>query len=282
MIKKSNKATRIKLLVVCIMMFSMMFSIMVYADTTTVTESNDWAANGWARIHEDYSFQQDVVLKRGELVSLINSLFNFKEQAEISFTDVESQNPYFKEVAKAVNAGYIIGRGNNNFDPESDVTKIEAYIMIARALKLDTKQPIEQMKNFKDASEVPEWGLGQVEALTRFGLLGDKSKVKPFEKLTGAEAIEILEAAYAKVGDQQVDTTEIPQEEIKNNGNAELNLLGSYFVTVENDQSVEICTIEEGFTSDNMIIKLVFDRGIVREYWENNQMQIKLQGNDGN
>ncbi len=282
MVKKSKETTRISLFVACIIVFSMMFSIIVYAEATqTTTDSNDWAAKGWARIHENENFQQDVNLKRGELVSLINSLFDFKEQAEINFTDVESQSPYFKEVAKAFQAGYVIGRGNDIFDPESDVTKTEAYIMIARALKLDTKQPIEQMNKFNDASEVPEWGLGQVEALTRFGLLGDKNKVKPFEKLTGVEAIVILEEAYAKIGNEQVGTTEMPQEEIKNNGKAELNLLGAYFVTVENDQSVEICPIEEGIADNNMIVKLVFDRGIVRDYWENNQMQIKLQSNNG-
>lgn len=291
MIKKSKKVSRISLLVACILAFSMMFSIIGYAETTqetvqattqVTTETNDWAAKGWARIHENEGFVKENNLKRGELIALINSLFDFKEQAEINFTDVKSQNLYFKEVAKALKAGYILGRGNNVFDAESDVTKTEAYIMIAKALKLDTNQPVEQMLKFKDASEVPAWALGQVEALTRYGLFGDKNKVKPFEKLTGTEAIELLETAYSKMDTTPAEPTAEPsQEETKNNGNAALNILGAYFVTVENNQSAEICKIEEGINGSDIIIKLVFDRGIVRDYWENNQTQIKLQGNNG-
>ena len=287
MIKISKKVSRIGLLFACILVFSMLFSIIGYAETTqetvqVTTDSNDWAAKGWARIHENESFVKENNLKRGELLSLINSLFDFKEQAEINFSDVNSQNLYFKEVAKAFKEGYILGRGNNVFDTESDVTKTEAYIMIARVLKLDTNQPVEQMLKFKDASEVPTWALGQVEALTRYGLLGDKNKVKPFEKLTGTEAIELLETAYSKMDSSPAEpTTELSQEETKNNGNAALNLLGAYFVTVENNQSAEICKIEEGINGSDIIIKLVFDRGIVRDYWENNQTQIKLQGNNG-
>ena len=39
---------------------------------------------------------------------------------------------------------------------------------------------------------------------------------------------------------------------------------------------------EEVVFEDGMYIKLVFDRGIVREHWENNRAQIKLMDKDGN
>lgn len=279
MIKKTRKNSRIGVFVASILVLCMMFSMIGYADTIQSTsEPNDWAANGWSRIHENENFQQDISLKRGELLSLINSLFNFNEKSEISFSDVDSQSPYFKEVSKAFNAGYIIGRGNNIFDSEAYVTKTEAYIMIARILNLDTKQPVEQMLKFKDASEVPDWATGEIEALTRYGVIGDKSKVKPFEQLTGEEAVALLEKAYSE---ENVPDVETPVEETKNDGKASLNLLGAYFVTIDNNQSTEICEIEEGSSDENSIIKLVFDRGIVREYWENNEGQIKLQGNNG-
>ena len=70
-------------------------------------------------------------------------------------------------------------------------------------------------------------------------------------------------------------------EEAKGNGNNPLNFLGAYFVSIENDKSTELGKLEDSIKADEIVIKLVFDRGIVREYWENNKSQIKLQTNKG-
>lgn len=265
--------------------FILMFSVMAYADTTSpAVAENDWLDNGWSSIHENEVFNQEKNLLRCEFAALINSLLNFKDQTEISFTDVNPDTPYFKEVSKAFKAGYILGRGNNKFYPESEITKAEAYIMVARALKLDTSKPVEQMLKFSDAKEVPSWASKEIESLTVKGILGDKNKVKPFEKLTGQEAVALFQKIENITSSQTQTPVTEPQTsvtETKGNGNSSLNFLGAYFVKIENNESTEISKIEDGFTSENMIIKLVFDRGVVRDYWENNQTQISLKSNHG-
>lgn len=274
--KKEKHSTK-KLSALFTVIFILMFSVMAYADTTTTVAENDWLNNGWSRIHENEAFNGEKNLLRGEFATLINSLLNFKDQTEISFTDVNPDTPYFKEVSKAFKAGYILGRGNNKFYPEAEITKAEAYIMVARALKLDTSKPVEQLLKFSDAKEVPSWASKEIEALTVQGILGDKIKVKPFEKLTGQEAIALLQ----KIEKLSSSQTQTPATETKGNGNSPLNFLGAYFVEVENNTSTEINKLADGFTSENMIIKLVFDRGVVRDYWENNQTQISLRANNG-
>jgi len=151
--------------------------------------------------------------------------------------------------------------------------------MLARILKLDMNQKSEQMLQFKDADEVPNWGAGAVEALAQEGLINDKNKVKPFEALIGSDAVALLEKTAAKAG-AAADTTPAVQEEEKGNGKASLNLLGASFVSIDNDKSEDIGNIEEGSNKD-FIIRLVFDRGVVRENWDNNKTQIKLQNNNG-
>ncbi len=280
MFKKEKKFSRISLSIVFVIVFIMMFSILAYADTSLTSNSeSDWVTKGWSRIHENDTFDHEKNLLRGELVALINSLFDFKDETEISFIDVNSDSHYFKEISKAYKAGYVLGKGNNIFDPGAEITKAEAYIMIAKALKLDTTKPVEQMLKFSDAADVPKWAAGEVEALTKKGFISEKNKVKPFEKITGTEAIALLEKITAS---EIVITPENPTEETKGNGKSPLNLLGAYFVTIENNHSTEISKAEDGITSDNIIIKLVFDRGVVRDFWENNKTQISLKGNNGN
>lgn len=274
-------------LVMTIMVFSPMTAI---AETTELTTTQaplenaatekEWVTKGWNRLYKDEAFQAERFITRGEFLALINSLFEFKDQKEISFTDVPQESLYFKEVAKAINAGYIQGNGDSTFKPEREVTNIEAYIMISRILNLDiTKQP-EKMLQFKDSNEVPQWAFGQVEAYVQKGFLEGKNKIKPFEKILGIDAVMLLEIAAATKESAIVETPAV-EEEVKGNGNNPLNFLGAYFVSVDGTQSVELGKLEDGNTTDEIIIKLVFDRGVVRDNWENNKSQIKLQSNKG-
>lgn len=272
------KLSFISLSAILIMMF--VFTFPGFAEEITSAENTqlNWMDKGWGKIHEGEIFNPDSNLTRGELVALINSYFDFKEQKEISFKDVKPESSYYKEISKAFGAGYVLGRDNNMFDPEKQVTNVEAYIMISRIMNFDTTKQPEKMLLFKDAGEVPSWAEKEIEAFVSEGFLEGKNKIKPFEYMTGSDAVTMLE----KTKNSPEPAVEAPAAtEEKGNGVASLNFLGASFVTIENNQSVETGTFEEGNPSDEIIIKLIFDRGVVREYWENNQTQISLKDNKG-
>lgn len=250
--------------------------------TTSANVEAEWVTKGWNRIHKDELFAGDKELTRGEFLALINSLYEFKDQKDISFKDVIIDSTYYKEVAKAYGAGYIVGNGNGTFAPEREITNLEVYIMITRILKLDTNVQPEKMHNYKDANEVPSWAHSNVEAYVQKGFLDGKNKIKPFETIMGADAVVLLENVKAlNEVKEEVKTEETATEEPKGNGKSPLNLLGAYFVKIEGSSSVELGKLEDGITSDEVIIKLSFDRGVVRDNWENNKAQIKLQSNKG-
>ena len=278
----------IRLLIAFVMMIMFFYPSSAIAETTELTATVtsevsvseiEWVTKGWNRLYKDEAFKSDKNLTRGEFLALVNSLFEIKEQAEISFTDVPQDSLYYNEVARAFKAGYISGNGDNTFKPEREVTNIEAYIMISKILKLDTTKQPEKMLQFKDANEVPSWAFGQAEAYIEKGLLEGKNKIKPFEKILGSDAIALLEKISTPETTPPSEATVV--EEVKGNGNAPLNYLGAYFVTIEDNTSTELGKLEEGNSTDEIIIKLVFDRGVVRDYWDNNKSQIKLQSNKG-
>lgn len=283
---------KFNLLIVFVMMLMVFNPIAVNAETAetmemetiseTITDTKEWITKGWNRVHKDEVFQSEKILNRGEFLALINSLYEIKDQKEINFIDVPQDSVYYKEVSRAFNAGYVLGNGDNTFKPEKEITNVEIYIMISRILKLDTEKQPEKIVQYKDHNEVPDWALGYIEAFLQKGYLDGKNKIKPFEKITGADAVALLETLETVSGINEVVPEDKPiVEEVKGNGKSPLNLLEASFVSINENQSVELGKLEDGNTTDEIIIKLVFDRGIVREYWENNQAQIKLQSKNG-
>ncbi|MEL7647544.1 MAG: S-layer homology domain-containing protein [Sedimentibacter sp.] len=269
----------ISLSTIIILTLLMVLPSVAFAQSSAAGETEEqWFEAGWGRIHQGEAFQPDKFLNRAEFTALINSLYDFKEQKDISFSDVQTDSAYYKEVKKAFCAGYVVGKGDGTFDPEGYVTNLEAYIMAIRLLNAGTSNKPEKMLNFKDASDVPSWAQGAVEAYVQKGLLEGKNKIKPFEKITGADAVTLLLSIKPNEVLPQ-DAEQVSEE--KGNGVAALNLLGAYFVEIENNQSVELGKLEDGNPDSEIIIKLVFDRGIVREYWDNNKTQVKLQDNKG-
>lgn len=279
MFRKTKLFSVLSLSIVMIIIFSMVS----FADTTegiSSTQTDEWVNKGWSRLYKEQEFQPDKNLTRVEVVALVNSLFNFKEEGEISFSDVPADSQYHREVCRAFKAGYIEGRGNGIFDPEGEINRAEICIMIARILKLDLDSQPDEMLKFKDVDEVPQWAVGAVESLVQKGLRKDKNKIKPLESLSGSEVVELLGQFSAEIVEPKEEES-TGQEEAKGGGKSSLNFKGAFFVSIDNDKSTDLGGIEDGYSGDDMVIKLVFDRGIVREYWENNQQQIRLQANNG-
>lgn len=288
------KKTRLSAILSLFIVMIMVFSAVSFADTdTSLNQTSEWVTKGWKRLYKEQEFQPDKNLTRAEVVALVNSLLNFKEEGEIDFSDVPADSQYYREVSRAVKAGYVIGRGGGIFDPEGEINGAEICMIIARILELDLDSQPDEVLQFKDADDVPKWAVGAVESLVKKGLRKGKNKVKSLENLTGSEVVELLEQFFVETGVPETEgpkreeepaepKEEVPavQEEGKGGGKSPLNFQGAFLVSIDGDKSAELGKLEDGY-SQGAIIKLVFDRGIVREHWENNQQQIRLQANNG-
>lgn len=249
---------------------AILMAILLAFSLVTFGEGNKGTGNDKDQI-------KDEGISRGEYITLINNLLNFKEKAEIGFSDVDSDSPYANEISKALKAGYIKGRGNGIFDAEAKITIAEAYVMIGRAFKLDKGEEANAMLVFKDYAEVPQWAVGAIEGLAKKGYINDKNKVKPFEEVTASEASVLLEKI-----NNDIESPEKKTEEVKGGGNNPLNFIEAYITTVNEDKSVDLYKLENTVDiNKDGIIKLVFDRGVVRENWDNNQKHIVLRSSGG-
>jgi hypothetical protein len=107
------------------------------------------------------------------------------------FTDVS--NRYKEAVDYLIQKGITQGLSNSKFGVQEKIKRIDAAIMIAKALKLDT-----QTAKNAGFTDVPKRGQGAVSVLVEKGILNGKTKTKfgANDHLTRGEMALILTRAY--------------------------------------------------------------------------------------
>lgn len=149
--------------------------------------------NGYINGYEDKSFKPDNSITRAEFVKIVNKVFNYTDLGKENFDDVKSTNWYYTDVCIAVKAGYISGKGNNKFDPNSPITRQEVAGIIT-SIKNNKDGNIDKLLSFKDSNNVSLWAKTSVEgAIENKYLYGySDNTIRPKSKITRAEAVVTL------------------------------------------------------------------------------------------
>lgn len=274
------KTKRFKSILCIMIVMSISLSMVVFGQAEDTTA--EWIMKGWSKVNGEEELNLQANISRIEFTALINSLFEFKDKGKNLFKDISEEDVYFNEVLKAVGAGIINGYGNGEFFPSGEITKAEAYVMLSRALNLEELEEINLIKNFTDYEDIPNWAKSGIEGLSQKGMLVDKKKVKPIEKLTGEEAVAIIKTAHSTLDVTTKDDKDAAKE-TKGNGKSPLNYLESFVSKIVDNVSMDVSKIEKEIEfEEDMYIKLVFDRGMVGDNWDNNRSQIYLMDKDGN
>lgn len=115
----------------------------------------------------------------------------------LEFTDVDKIQPWAVGYVKAMSAlGYISGRSDDDgktvyFDPESTITRAEAFAIIARATGVSDGGTTD----FADKSEIPMWAAEAIASLANAGIIHgfEDNTIRPNNPITRAEATVIID-----------------------------------------------------------------------------------------
>ncbi|MCL2165096.1 MAG: S-layer homology domain-containing protein [Oscillospiraceae bacterium] len=114
---------------------------------------------------------------RAEFSALAVTMYETAAGAEITgrqaFEDTEDEN-----VEKAAAIGIVVGVGNNRFDPEANLTREQAAVMLSRLAAITGSPLLEQAASFADNDSISEWafgGVGQVQAAGIMFGVGDNT-----------------------------------------------------------------------------------------------------------
>lgn len=115
---------------------------------------------------------------------------------DATYSDVSSSDWYYGEIEAAVKAGLVSGKGEGKFGPNDILTREQAAVMTAAALKFAGKSGTgtTTANEFKDAAQISGWAKNAIGELQISGIVSGmpNGKFEPQKKLNRAEAVSIL------------------------------------------------------------------------------------------
>ena len=141
-------------------------------------------------------------LTRMELTNWLTQAFDLKpvRAKTVPIKDLEKDSPDYWNAQAVVQSG-LLTLTNGKFEPEADLTRLEALALISRALKLEAPDPEitdSWLKLYKDSRDIPKEGRDFVAASAQAGLIvsyPNPDVFGPDDILTRGEAAVILHQA---------------------------------------------------------------------------------------
>ncbi|EGG33696.1 tail fiber protein [Paenibacillus sp. HGF5] len=146
-------------------------------------------------------FHPNEPVTRAEFVTMLVRSLGLTEQGNTSsFQDVTSRDWYVGAVSAASGNGLIHGYADGTFLPNGLISRQEAMVIFARALKFAEVSPmVEAMDSeavlaaFQDRAELANWAKGAAAEVVHSGLMsGYDAKLRPRSDMTRAETATIL------------------------------------------------------------------------------------------
>ncbi|SEM55544.1 S-layer homology domain-containing protein [Paenibacillus sp. OV219] len=143
-------------------------------------------------------------ITRAEFITMIDRLLGVKPVASPlpAFADVPKTAWYYEWIQSAVQLNIAKGTTAVLFEPSRSVTREEAAVIMARALKqtLDSSQNMPD-KLFLDQDQISAWAKSSVYQLSRIGLIaGNEGHFLPQDLITRQEAAVLLNRAWTHSG----------------------------------------------------------------------------------
>lgn len=159
--------------------------------------AKEWIKNavnlGFVSGYEDGTFRPDRTITRAEFSKLLNNAMRINITKNLSFSDVNESEWFYKEIQKSVAAGFFSGYENNTFRPNNPIKREEVAKVVAGAITTGNIDG-EGATLLSDYNTIQEWAKPSVNTVYNKGyILGYPDKTyMPSKALTRAEAVKII------------------------------------------------------------------------------------------
>lgn len=146
------------------------------------------------------------LLTRAQLAAIVNRAFGADKAADLSgFTDVRPDAWYHNDMAVSVAMGAFQG-ANGKLNPESPITREEAFAVLARAFGLDGDASA--LSDYTDGDSVSPWAKSAVSALIDSGFVnGANGRLNPRSSITRAEFAKVISGMASTFADNGLSDT---------------------------------------------------------------------------
>ncbi len=146
--------------------------------------------NGLLRGDQD-KIMPDAPLTRAQMAAIVVRAFAAKEKGDISmYSDIRNDDWFAEDLARAFKMGIIQGYGNQ-MSPNDVITREQAFVVLARALKI--KPAATTSKDFDDVDQLSGWAKEEVFAFVNSGhVQGSGGKLNPQAGISRAEFAQLI------------------------------------------------------------------------------------------
>lgn len=131
-------------------------------------------------------------ITRAEAAAILNRAFGAQQKSSATFTDTSAAAWYYNDVAIAVYMKTFTGMSDTTFAPTQNITREQAFTILARALKLQDGTAAD-LSSFTDATQVSSWAAPSVAAMVKAGYVnGNSGKLNPTANISREEFAQIL------------------------------------------------------------------------------------------
>lgn len=163
------------------------FQYTVWENVFEDVKNNDWYFSDLAQAYENNfingtgakTFSPNGKTTRAMFVTILSRMIDVNDTAnyEVNFTDVDLDTWYSGAVGWAEATGIVNGVGNGKFEPENNVTREQACVMVvnfAKSLGISLEEsPV--TSNFKDQDRISPYAREAVNTAQRAGIINGRS-----------------------------------------------------------------------------------------------------------
>lgn len=144
------------------------------------------------------------LLIRAQMAAIVNRAFAARKTADLSvYSDANTSAWYYNDLELAVAMRTFQG-ANGKLNPETPITREEAFVVLARAFALESGDT-SVLNNYTDGASVSAWARSSVAALIENGYVnGANGKLNPKTSITRAEFAKVISemaSTYADADD---------------------------------------------------------------------------------
>ena len=141
-------------------------------------------------------------ITRAEMAAVLVRLLGTAEQADLSsFTDVDPDAWYYRELSAAVAAGIFSGISSTEMAPNAPITREQAVAVICRAFGIVSQS---RTTDFRDMASVSSYAKDHVNAMAALGHVHGYSDgtFQPKKSITRAEVAQLIYQLFDVIADQ--------------------------------------------------------------------------------
>ncbi|MFD0589315.1 S-layer homology domain-containing protein [Paenibacillus sp. GCM10027627] len=147
------------------------------------------------------SFSPNRAVTRAEFIAILNRLLKLEPVASpiTPYNDVVQNAWYYGFIQAAVQLGIAKGTSATAFAPNQSVTRQEAAVWMARALKQTGNKPISSTA-FKDGDQIADWASASISEVQKLGVIkGDMTgHFRPTDPISRQETAVLMDRVLQK------------------------------------------------------------------------------------